>query len=360
MAVLTWQHDQDEKVNAMIGSEQNLLASLAAYNLQPLWDRYMHLVSREPRSPAGAMIWKWKDLQKLAERAVAEVSMEDAERRVLLLSHPAFGGEVVTTHNLSGGIQILQPGERAAAHRHTLTALRFVMRGSGALTIVDGKRCPMQPGDLIMTPSWTWHEHVNEGAEQVVWFDGLDLPLAQFLDSVFLQLGEATPHAELPATVDDEAFESGAEIPSGRLPELGYSPQFRYSWSRALEGLARVEPDIDGSRLFQYRNPINGAAVTPTVDCYLLELPEKRRTIARRSTANTVCVVAQGSGTSSIGSESLQWSEGDVFTLPHWKWVSHEADSPARIFLMTDRELLKRLGYLRDESSDSATGKEMS
>jgi gentisate 1,2-dioxygenase len=334
--------------------DSSLVDSLAAVHLQPLWDRYMKLVSREPRSPVGAMLWKGSTLHELAARAVTEVPMEDAERRVLLLTHPDFGGEVVTTHNLSGGIQILQPGERAAAHRHTLTALRFVMTGSGAVTIVDGKRCPMEPGDLIMTPSWTWHEHVNEGSEQVVWFDGLDLPLARSLDSVFFQMGEPKADAESLVAVDDAVFEAGAEIPAGRLPAGGYSPQFRYSWRHALQRLAAMEGEADGTKLLQYRNPVNGAAVTPTLDCYLLELPQKRRTFKRRSTANTVCVVAEGSGTTTAGAQTFHWQKGDVFTLPHWSWVSHEADTQARVFLMTDRELLNRLGYLREEVSQVA------
>ena len=114
-------------------------------------------------------------MQPLVERAVAEVSMEDAERRVLLLTHPAFAGSVATTTNLSAGLQTLLPGETARAHRHALQAIRFVMQGSGAVTSVNDHACPMAEGDLILTPAWTWHEHLHPGTGRMVWFDGLDV-----------------------------------------------------------------------------------------------------------------------------------------------------------------------------------------
>ncbi len=168
-----------------------LIKALTTVHAQPLWDRYMKLATCAPQLRDPAHVWRWRDMLPFIERAVREVPMEDAERRVLLLTNPAFGGRAVTTTNLGAGLQILEPGEHALAHRHSLSALRFVMSGTGAVTIVDGKRCPMAEGDLILTPTWTWHEHVNEGRERVVWFDGLDLPLAQHLDSIFLQLGPA-------------------------------------------------------------------------------------------------------------------------------------------------------------------------
>ncbi len=334
-----------------------LIEALAAVHAQPLWDRYMQLATRAPQLSEPAHVWRWRDMLPFIERAVREVRMEDAERRVLLLTNPAFGGRAVTTTNLSAGLQILEPGERALAHRHTLSALRFVMSGTGATTIVDGKRCPMAEGDLILTPTWTWHEHVNEGRERVVWFDGLDLPLAQHLDSIFLQLGPASAPAQDLSRVPDEVLEKGGVLPAGELPKAGYSPQFRYPWASALQALQRLSARPDGSKLLRYTNPATGGAVMPTLDCYLLELAAGRATVPVRSTSNAVCVVAEGEGESRVGDEKIAWTRGDIFTLPHWQWVSHQARQQARLFMMTDRELLDKIGYLREEtnSSDSNT-----
>jgi gentisate 1,2-dioxygenase len=80
--------------------------------------------------------------------------MDDAVRRVLMLVNPAFDGRPYTTTNLFAGIQILEPGEMAPSHRHTPSAMRFIMEGDGGATIVNGQRCEMSPGDLILTPNW--------------------------------------------------------------------------------------------------------------------------------------------------------------------------------------------------------------
>jgi gentisate 1,2-dioxygenase len=58
-----------------------------------------------------------------------------------------------------------------------MNALRFVIEGKGASTIVDGKDCPMEEGDLVITPGWTWHEHVHRGDAPIIWLDALDAPM---------------------------------------------------------------------------------------------------------------------------------------------------------------------------------------
>ena len=171
-----------------------MIAALAERHAQPLWDRYHRITTREPRALDAPMAWAWADMEPLVERAAREVAMEDAERRVLLLTHPAFGGRVATTTNLSGGLQTLLPGETARAHRHSLQAIRFVMSGSGAVTTVNRHRCPMHEGDLVLTPAWAWHEHIHQGSQRMVWFDGLDLPLLHHLDSMFFEI--PTPGSE--------------------------------------------------------------------------------------------------------------------------------------------------------------------
>lgn len=324
-----------------------LVDALAAANAQPLWDRYMKLLTREPAPIDGPMAWSWRAMQPLVERAVAEVSMQDAERRVLLFCHPAFAPAINTTTNLSSGLQILQPGEHAAAHRHTAAALRFVLQGKGAVTWVDGKPCPMQQGDLVLTPAWCWHEHRNEGDERVVWFDGLDVPLVQYLRSIFLEFG---PRGPVPEQFDDALARSGAlpnEIPQAYRH---YSPRYRFAAADIAAALDAMREEADGSRCLRYTNPVTGGPVMPTLDCYALRLRQGAQTRAWRSTHNAIAVVARGSGTSRVGSTEIAWEQGDVFTLPHWHWVSHCAhDSGSQLFLMTDRALAEFMGTLRTE-----------
>lgn len=327
-----------------------LIGALAACHAQPLWDRYHRITTREPHAADGPMLWAWDDMLPLIERAAREVAMQDAERRVLLLTHPAFGGAVATTTNLSAGLQTLLPGETARAHRHSLQAIRFVMSGAGAVTRVNAQPCPMQEGDLVLTPAWTWHEHVHHGSQPMVWFDGLDLPLLRHLDSMFFELpgpgaGDfLPPPARAPAASGDCVLlgpDAGDGAPANR---------YRFAWQRARTALDAAPPRPDGSRLLRYVDGPAQGAVLPTLDCYLLGCAAQQPTRPYRSTSNAVCVVARGHGSSRVGDAVLDWKRHDVFTLPHWNWISHSAAShDAALFLMTDREFLASMGYLREE-----------
>ncbi len=121
------------------------------------------------------------------------------DRRVLSLSHPDLGGLPFATHTLWGAVQFLGGGELAPAHRHSPAALRFVLEGSGVWTLVNGDPIRMAPGDLVLTPSWTWHEHHNPGPGPMIWFDGLDVPLVRNLDAVFFEPGGDEPSRYEPA-----------------------------------------------------------------------------------------------------------------------------------------------------------------
>jgi len=324
-----------------------LIEALAQAHMLPLWDRYMTLLTRKPAPIDEPMQWSWSILLGLIERAAAEVGMGDAERRVLLLSHPAFAPHPYTTSNLSAGVQILEPGEHADSHRHTVAALRFVLEGEGAVTWVDGKRCDMAEGDLILTPAWCWHEHRNEGQRRVVWFDGLDLPLAAHLRAMFLEFGG---RGTVPEQIGDAVLRAGALPAGGAEAFTRYSPRYRYEGLAIDAALSALAPSADGSRQLRYTNPVTGGPVMPTLDCYALRLRAGAATRAFRSTSNAVVVVAKGAGQSRVGDKRIAWHKNDVFTLPHWNWVSHTAEEPdSQLFLMTDRSLLEATGYLRTE-----------
>ena len=301
------------------------------------------------------MHWPWAAMSPLIDRAVKEVSMQDAERRVLLLTHPAFKDSFATTTNLSAGLQTLLPGETARAHRHTLQAIRFVMQGGGALTSVNAQACEMHEGDLVLTPAWAWHEHVHPGTERVVWFDGLDLPLCRDLDTMFFELG-GLPGADQdnvdpPVTRAPFYQPNAVNLKPDVFDNHGASPsRFRYAGARAFSALAAATPAPDGSQLLRYVGGDSLGPVLPTLDCYLQAMACNMPTQRMRSTSNAVCVVARGSGYSQVGEKTFAWQKNDVFSLPHWNWISHTAATDdAVIFMMTDRELLAGMGYLKDE-----------
>jgi gentisate 1,2-dioxygenase len=313
-------------------------------NVTPLWETTAH---KPADSTPKAYHWKWRVLRPLIDSAIEVTSMDNAERRVLALTNPdAIGGRNTTT-NLNGCLQVLMPGESARPHRHTPNALRFVLEGGGAITKVDGKSCPMTEGDLIITPGMSWHEHRHDGTAPIVWFDALDVPLHSYLGTAVFEAG---PPKDYPKSADDAAFAVPNIVPE--LPESSsaYSPVFRYPRAASLEALGAAPLARDGSRKIRYVNPLNGGPVMSLIDCYMTRIDAGAETIPYRTTNNAVGVVVEGSGTSRIGNETFDWQAKDIFSMPHGNWVIHRAQSgAATLFVVTDREVLRRLDLLVEE-----------
>jgi gentisate 1,2-dioxygenase len=319
-------------------------AKMAEASVAALWEQH----PRHNYPPEAAAAWHWKTMAPLIAEAVNQTDMQNAERRVIVLQNPALAkeGRAGAAINLSVNLQVLMPGEKARPHRHTMHALRFALEGDGADTIVEGKVCPMLPGDMILTPGWTWHEHRHLGKERAVWVDALDVPMHAYLETAEFQPGPAPAYETLPP---DSGFALGF-TPDTPASAQRYSPMFRYAWDAAVKALDGLPAETDGSRRLRYTNPVTGGAVMSTIDCYLVGLTRGTETRARRSNSNCVCVVMEGEGSSQVGEDKITWGPKDIFTLPHGQWVTHKATTgTARIFQITDREILRRLDYLRED-----------
>src|SRR5215469_1699978 len=221
---------------------------IAPHNLAPLWDVLHTVVTKEPVSPAKPAIWHYDaEVREYLMRTGTLITAKEAERRVLILENPGLKGKTSVTHSLFAGLQLIFPGEVAPAHRHTQSALRFVIEGRGAYTAVDGERTVMEPGDFIITPSWTCHDHGNDTTEPVVWLDGLDIQIVNLLNASF---AEGYPDDTQPISRpegDSLARYGNNLLPVNWKPEVKTSPVFNYPYARtreALETLARNgQPD---------------------------------------------------------------------------------------------------------------------
>jgi gentisate 1,2-dioxygenase len=313
-------------------------------NMRPLWESVLaHKVREGGPAPVH---WKWKAVRPLIDDAMRVTNPAAVERRVLTLTDPeAVGGAGSTLTNLATGFQILLPGEKARPHRHTMNALRFVIEGSGASTVVDGKDCPMEEGDLVITPGWTWHEHVHKGSAPIIWLDALDAPLHRYLGTDVFEPG---PAHDIPNTPDDSAFAVANIVPEMSEP-TPFSPVFRYPWSAASKAVRAAPTWKDGSRRVRYVNPITGGSTMPLMDCYLTQIDKGTETVRFRTTANAVCFVCEGHGTTKVGEDTLAWEKRDVFSLPHGNWITHKADETATLFIVTDRDALRRLDLLKEQ-----------
>lgn len=324
----------------MSAMSSELRDALAAAHMVPLWESpTAHKLDVERER---AHVWAWRETGSIL-RSVGEIgSPEVVERRVLSLVNPISRSaeDEATTGVVSATLQMLLPGERARPHRHSMNALRFVLEGAGAETIVDGKHCPMEPGDLIITPAWCWHEHVANGSEPTIWVDVLDVALHLALGTDAFQPGPVT--GEVSAT-DDAAFAVPNVVPAVTVG-AEHSPVFRYPLADAVRALSAAPVGADGVRRVRYVNPLDGGAVMPLLDCTMVQLDSE--STPAPVAASTVCVVVKGSGTSVVGEDEIAWERNDVFTLPRGTSVTHRPAGTARVFMVSNREVYERLGLL--------------
>ncbi len=331
-------------------SDTALIAALEQARLHPLWTRYKRITPVHPQAKDAPMHWRWRDVAPMAERAAAEVPIEDVERRALILVNPAFGGETVTTSNLIGAFTVLEPGDKAVPHRHVAAAIRFSTQAEGAATIVNGRRCAMDPGDLILTPPMCWHGHINESGRRTIWFDAANMPLINALDANFFEPGSRQANDFWQVDEGDERLWEAAGLVAGDAKPAAISPKYRYPGAATRRLLAATSPGADGARAVRYVNPLTGGPVMPMLDCYAVRLTKGQPTRPKRGTWNAVCLVVSGEGRSTIGAHSFDWAQHDVFSIPHWTFAQHTALSgDADLFIVTDKAVHEKLDLVREE-----------
>jgi gentisate 1,2-dioxygenase len=257
------------------------------------------------------------------------------------------------SQTLQLSVQYVKPGEVARAHRHTMAALRYVVRGRGAYTTVNGQQCVMEPGDLILTPQWTWHDHTNNSDEPIIWLDGLDIPLIRSLHQLVLH-PYSSDSQDIELRSDQVMpFAGSLRIPSGTIGDY-----YHYTWRETWPALQAL---VDGGYsdrydgfLLEYRNPRTGGPTMPTIGCAVQLLTPGQQTDAHRHTSTFIYHAFRGSGTTSVGDKELAWEEGDTFVVPVWhrhQHVNRSSSAEAILFSMSDAPVLEALGLLREEAA---------
>lgn len=341
----------------LIEARRTLYRDMGALNLSPLWESLHTLVPRQPTPAYEAALWRYQDILPHLTRAGEVITAEEAVRRVLVLENPALAGSASITNSLYAGLQLILPGEIAPAHRHTQSALRFIVEGRGAYTAVDGERTMMHPGDFILTPSWTWHDHGNPGidgvSEPVVWLDGLDIPLTRFFNGGFAENGDAASQPIARPQGRSYAAYGHNMAPVRQLHAGTSSPIFNYPYERSREALEtlRRQQEIDawvGVKL-RYVNPLTGGAPMPTIGACMQLLPAGFRGLPHRSTDGTVFSVVEGHGAAIIGGRRFEFAPRDTFVVPSWSTLVLETAEDAVLFSFSDRPVLEAIGQLREE-----------
>jgi len=345
--------DRTHNIEAM---RQDYYARIAKLGMTPLWTVLDSLISDEPVTRCAPAIWHFDDVKALVLESGGLITAEEAKRRVLILENPALRGESRVTNSLFAGIQMIMPGEIAPAHRHSASAIRFVLDGEGAYTAVDGEKAFMSPGDFVITANWAAHDHGNTSEKPMLWLDVLDVPAINFFETSFAEDFATPTQPTMRQDGDSLSFYASGVLPDGKMAKnLAHdrTPVINYTYARTRPIIERVlhAGDIDkshGARV-RYANPITGGPVLPTMGAHLAMFPKNFRGESYRSTDGAIFACAEGCGTTTIGDQVLQWGPRDVFVVPPWKRYAHVTSEQSVLFSISDRPAQEALGIWRED-----------
>ncbi len=342
--------------------------ALRAKDAGALWTVANDIEPWFPKSRSVPVLWRFRDLRDDVLKSLALVSPEKAGRRVIYLANPERRDVSAAVGWLYTGLQVMNPGELASAHRHSASALRFIMEGTGAYTIVDGHRVTLEANDFVLTPNGTWHEHgVAADGSTCIWQDGLDIPLVNALEANFYQVH---PELHQPVTfpVDDVGgtYRAPGLMPAGHTWSKPYSPLLKYEWAATYDALTRLAQVSEGSRYdgihMDYVNPVTGGPVMPTLGASMQLLRPGEHTLAHRHTGSVIYQCAKGAGYSVIDGRRFDWQQRDIFCVPSWAVHEHANSSATEdccLFSFHDLPAIRALGLYREEALAENGGRQL-
>lgn len=325
--------------------------SLVSMNTLPLWPALRSVLPRDmPARRTQPVMWRYADIRPNLIRAGELTPIEKAERRVLVLCNPGLGLQnMQATASIYIGMQLILPGETAPNHRHTPSAVRFVIEGQGGFTVVSGERLPMEKGDLILTPPGLWHEHGHEGTGPVIWLDALDLPLIYGIDASYCIEGKSQAVDQQTGKCNAQ-FRQGGVVPYRSLDSSSTRyPLLRFPWSEVRQSLAALAGVTAKSELVHlaYVNPETGRECLPTLGFSAIMLrPGEEARLPKRS-ASAILHGVEGAGTTTVDQAAHSFGEADTIAVPTHAEVVLRNDSgkqPAFLFMVDDAPLHRKLG----------------
>ena len=328
---------------------QDYRDDLTQLNLVPLWPSLRGVLPPGvPTRQTRPTHWAYSTLRPLLLKAGELTPIEKAERRVLVLANPGHGLEnMKASAAIYLGMQLLMPGEWAPSHRHTPNAVRMIVEGEGAYTTVDGEKCPMGRGDLILTPTGLWHEHGHDGTDPVVWLDVLDLPLVYYMEASYHINGE---RQKVHPGEGHRQYARGGVAPTRMFGRSSKAyPMLRYPWAdtqAALQSLAADDPALECVQV-TYINPETGGDAENILGFHALMLrPGQSLRLPARSPAQVFHVI-EGQVEANIVDKTFRLVEADTCCAPGYEAVTLKnlrADQPSYVFIADESPLHRKLG----------------
>ena len=310
---------------AQATSLDELGRAIEPLNVVTGWGRSGHPGAPEPVSPYKTWHWRYKECRAALEAASKLISAEDAGRRILNFRNPIADNRLGAARTLLHAYQLVLPGEKAPAHRHTAHALRVILDGRKMYSVVNGEKTLMETGDVVLTPGGMWHSHEHNGDETACWIDGLDVPLVNAL-----QVQTWEPHPDRYEKVERVVEDSPMRFSAASI-------------RRRLDAAA-ADPDGYFGRRIQLEAP-----TMPTLGITIQRLEGGRATRRYRTNANVSFASMEGRGASIIDGTEIHWEHGDIFIVPSWRWIEHRPETDAQLFSMSDEPLMRWAKYYRFE-----------
>ena len=355
-------HREDVAGRANVEDTPELLAyydELDQHHAGALWTVANKIEPWQPVSQSVPVVWRYQALRAHVLRSLALVTPEKAGRRVIYLNNPGRRDVSAAVGWLYAGLQVMNPGEVASSHRHSASAIRFIMEGTGAYTVVDGHKMTLGANDFVLTPNGTWHEHaVAPEGTPCIWQDGLDIPFVNAMEANFYEVHPDLSQA-VTYPVDDmtKTWGNPGLTPGSGNWTNGYSPMFKYEWLPTYDALTKYASCSDGSPfdgvLMEYVNPATNGPVMRTMGASMQLLRPNEHTQAHRHTGSFLYHVAKGRGHSIINGQRYDWQERDIFCVPSWAWHEHvngSASDDACLFCLSDLPVMRALGLYREQA----------
>jgi gentisate 1,2-dioxygenase len=348
-----------------------LHADVARFNMAPYWvvDRSVeHDEDRQvmERRKAVPCIWKFKtEIEPLLQRSAELISSETSERRSLVLVNPGLAPRRATATTMYVAYRLNDPREIMPPHRHSPNAIRLGLTGAMNFTGVEGENITFGPGDLVLTPHDTWHNHGNQGGEPAINLSVLDLPLVETLNSMYFEhdykeeeegklVRRRMQSARFASDHSQRTYGEGGLLPRFVSHHRGTgaaSPMYVYRYERMRELLERFrdqEGDPHEALMVEYVDPTTGRSIYRTMTFFMQMLRPGERTLALKQSASLICAPFEGSGRSIVNGQQLEWERFDTFVVPGGSWCEHVNLSnrePAILFVASDEPTLKALAF---------------
>ncbi len=353
---------------------KSMYDQISARSMFPFWAQSSDVTNDEIKQLMGgkkAVPYVWRceeDIEPILNQAVELITMDDSERRSLVLVNPGLAPKRATVSTMYTAYRLNDANEIMPPHKHSPSAIRFGLKGKGNFTGVDGEDIVFGPGDMVLTPNDTWHNHGTVGGEQALNLSVLDFPLVETLNAVhfdhnymeeengkMVQKKQQTPR--FTSDYSQRIYGYGGLKPRFASKEkrgAGFSsPMFVYRWEMMRELLERHK-DWDGdpyeALMAEYIDPTSGEAVFKTITFFAQMLRPGERTLPIRQTGNLLVAPFEGSGHSIIDGQRFDWKQFDTLAVPGGTWCEHVNASdkdPLFLFIASDEPTLKKLDLFK-------------